>query len=207
MLKKITLTLYLSLLSLLVFSQKGTLKGVITDSKGEGILQANVIVDISKGLATASGIDGDYELELEAGKYLILYKSLSKKDKIVSTIIVAGETKIQNVVLEDYEEEHATILLGMGEQEYIQVGRGTQSGNDIIMGENDKTVSRTHVRITAHKQGFFVEDLSTMGTYVDGQKIEKNKKKFVNSKNNIVLGKKNCVLDLAHFKIQSLLGK
>ena len=112
----------------------------------------------------------------------------------------------QNVI-EDDEEEHATILLGMGEQEYIQVGRGTQSGNDIIIGENDKTVSRTHVRITAYKQGFFVEDLSTMGTYVDGQKIEKNKKKFVTSKNNIVLGKKNCVLDLAHFKIQSLLEK
>ncbi|HIP27881.1 MAG TPA: FHA domain-containing protein [Sulfurospirillum arcachonense] len=110
-------------------------------------------------------------------------------------------------VVEDDEEEHATILLGMGEQKYIQIGRGTQSGNDIIMGEEDKTVSRIHVRITAHKQGFFIEDLSTMGTYVDGHKIEKNKKKFVTSKNNIVLGKKNCVLDLAHLKIQSLLGK
>jgi len=109
-------------------------------------------------------------------------------------------------VEEQDEEEHATVLLGMGAQEYIQVGRGTQSGNDIIVGEDDKTVSRTHVRITAHKQGFFIEDLSTMGTYVDGQKIEKNKKKFVTRKNNIALGKKNCILDLSHLKIQSLLG-
>lgn len=108
-------------------------------------------------------------------------------------------------VEEDDDEEHATILLGMGTQKYIQVGRGTQSGNDIIMGEEDKTVSRTHVRISAYKQGFFMEDLSTMGTYVDGQKIEKNKKKFVTTKSNIVLGKKNCILDLGHLKIQSLL--
>ncbi len=113
----------------------------------------------------------------------------------------------ENVTLveETLHEEDSTILLGGERDTYIQVGRGSQSGNDIIIGENDKTVSRIHLKITAHKQGFFIEDLSSMGTYVDDKRIEKNVKKFVTSKSKVVLGKKNCILDLYDYKIQALL--
>jgi hypothetical protein len=105
------------------------------------------------------------------------------------------------------EDESATVLLGGDRETYVQVGRGSQSGNDIIIGENDKTVSRIHLKITAHKQGFFLEDLSSMGTYVNGERIEKNVKKFVTAKHSIGLGKKGCTLDLMHHKIQILLDK
>jgi len=112
------------------------------------------------------------------------------------------------VVEENIEEdESATVLLGGNREAYVQVGRGSQSGNDIVVGENDKTVSRIHLKITAHKQGFFLEDLSSMGTYVNGERIEKNVKKFVTAKHRIGLGKKNCTLDLTHIKIQTLLNK
>ncbi len=105
------------------------------------------------------------------------------------------------------EEESATVLLGGDREAYVQVGRGSQSGNDIIIGENDKTVSRIHLKITAHKQGFFLEDFSSMGTYVNEERIEKNVKKFVSTKHTIALGKKGCVLDLMDRKIQALLNR
>jgi hypothetical protein len=111
-------------------------------------------------------------------------------------------------VIEEDEVEANTVLLSSAisnETDSIQVGRGQQSGNDIVIGENDKTVSRVHLRITAHEHGFFLEDLSSMGTYVNGERIDKNSKKFVTPRHQIVLGKKNCILDLNHPKIQGLL--
>lgn len=88
----------------IVNAQDAILKGIITDENGEGIIQASVIVDVSKSLATTTGIDGDYELKLPAGEYLVLYKSLSKEDKIIKTVLKAGETKVQNIVLKDKAE-------------------------------------------------------------------------------------------------------
>ena len=103
------------------------------------------------------------------------------------------------------EEEESTIMVFSNNREsYIQIGRGTQNDNDIVLGENDKTISRVHLRITAHKQGFFIEDLSSMGTYVNEERIKKNVKKFVTMKHHVVLGKKNCLLDLSDVKIQAL---
>lgn len=99
----IFLTFCIFLISI-VNSQNAILKGFITDENGEGIIQATVIVDVSKNQATTSGIKGDYELKLPAGEYLVLYKSLSKKDKTVKIILKPGETTIQNVLLEDKAE-------------------------------------------------------------------------------------------------------
>ena len=105
----------------------------------------------------------------------------------------------------DSDDETSTVLLGIEQIHYIQVGRGIHNGNDIIIGKEDRTVSRIHLKVTPHRQGFFIEDLSTIGTYVDDKKIDKNNKKFVTSQNKIILGKNNCELDLSHFKIQGLL--
>ncbi len=101
-------------------------------------------------------------------------------------------------------EENTTVLLNGEYKKSIQVGRGRQSANDIILGETDKTVSRIHLKISPHKQGFFLEDFSSMGTYVDGMRLEKNVKKFVTAKHVVRLGKKECHLDLSDLKIQAL---
>jgi hypothetical protein len=120
-------------------------------------------------------------------------------------------SKIENITIvedDDLEDgEHTTVLIGVDRNPQVQIGRGTQSGNDIVVCENDKTVSRVHLKITPHKQGFFLEDTSSMGTFVDGERIEKNSKKFVTVKNKIILGRKNCLVDLSHFKIQALLER
>ena len=105
------------------------------------------------------------------------------------------------------DEGTSTVLLENVSQGSLQIGRGRHSGNDIVLCVDDKTVSRVHVRITPHQHGFFLEDLSSMGTYVDGEPIEKNVKKFVTPEHDIVLGKNRCRLDLRDPQIQSLLSK
>lgn len=130
-----------------------------------------------------------------------VHKSTTPQENIDTIVEDFGNISHKEILDED---GLSTILLGGSNSNVVQVGRGTQSGNDIILGENDKTVSRTHIKITRYKQGFFIEDLSSMGTYVDGIEIKKNKKKFVTVKNVIILGKKGCSLDLNHATIQAL---
>lgn len=158
--------------------------------------------------------------EIEQLTKVLHLQDIKKEDNIIQhieeipEINFSEDISLERVVQENVtvveetsdEEEDSTVLLGETNR-YIQVGRGTQSGNDIIIGENDKTVSRIHLRITPHKQGFFIEDLSSMGTYVDNERIEKNVKKFVTAKSRVLLGKKNCILDLYDYKIQALLKK
>lgn len=119
-------------------------------------------------------------------------------------LVFGNVTVIEEEVKESKSEENCTVLLNGEYKKCIQVGRGLQSGNDIILGKGDKTVSRIHLKVSPHKQGFFLEDLSSMGTYVDGERLEKSVKKFVTEKHRVVLGKKECFLDLSDFKIQAL---
>ena len=53
-------------IALTSFSQTAKLSGKIVDEKGEGLIQANVVIDASKGLATVTDFDGNYELALVA---------------------------------------------------------------------------------------------------------------------------------------------
>ncbi len=101
---RITFVIIFTLLFSIINAQDAILKGVITDEDGEGIIQGSVIIDISKSQATTTGIDGDYELKLPAGKYSVLYRSLSKKDETIEIVLKTGETKIQNLTLEDKAE-------------------------------------------------------------------------------------------------------
>ncbi len=115
---------------------------------------------------------------------------------------------VPNIIIPDPEEDENTHTVIIDRNELcLQVGRGTQNGNDIILGESDKTVSRVHLNIYPHKNGAFIEDLSSMGTYVDGERLEKGIKKFVTISSKIKLGRKGCTLDLSDFKIQKFLDK
>lgn len=90
---------------------------------------------------------------------------------------------------------------------YVQVGRSDKEehGNDIIF-KDDKTLSRVHLVVTAYKGGFFIEDKSANGTFVNAQKIEKGVKQFVKPSDEIVLGRNGTKLNLNEQKIQDLLN-
>lgn len=104
---------YISLISLLlvsisIFSQKGILRGKITDANtGEELPFVNVYVktDVSKG--TSTDFEGNYTLKLEPGTYEIIYTFVSFSDKIITLKVEAGKNYTKNISL--YE---ATEMIG-----------------------------------------------------------------------------------------------
>lgn len=50
---------------------KTSVKGRVLDETGEGVFSASVVIDASKGWATATDFDGNYMLEVPAGTYTI----------------------------------------------------------------------------------------------------------------------------------------
>jgi hypothetical protein len=152
----------------------------------------------------------------EQKKLIELSKDISKDDTyafeavLPEAFMFEEETVIESEPALSYEnQENAhddTILIGGNHSstQYVQIGRSETSSNDIVLGKDDTSISRIHAKITAHEQGFFIEDLSSQGTYVNGERIEKNTKKFVTRDSHIVLGKKGYVLDLSQHQIQAL---
>ena len=58
------------LFPLLLFSQKGKIKGKLTDDSGAPLIGVNIMTNTSVG--TISDINGLYVLELESGEYSVL---------------------------------------------------------------------------------------------------------------------------------------
>ncbi|MBK7959256.1 MAG: carboxypeptidase-like regulatory domain-containing protein [Bacteroidetes bacterium] len=83
-------------------AQTAILKGKITEKENNlPMIQAKVVVDISKGLATTSNVDGNYELKLNPGTYEIVFGYIGKVDRTETITIQENEVKILNVSLSD----------------------------------------------------------------------------------------------------------
>jgi len=91
-------------MTLTSFSQSAKLSGKIVDEKGEGLIQANVVIDASKGLATVTDFDGNYELALDEGTYTVTYRYVGKEEQKLKITLAAGEKKVQNITLTDKEK-------------------------------------------------------------------------------------------------------
>ncbi len=102
--KKFTFLFLLNLSIFGAFAQNATLKGKVLESNGEAAIQANVIIDISKGWAGVTDFDGFYSIALPAGTYAVLYKYIGKEDQIMKITLGPGETKNQNVTFSDKVE-------------------------------------------------------------------------------------------------------
>lgn len=111
MTKKITLILLTVLMQSFLWAQDATLKGKVTEPNGEGIIQASVMVDVSKGWAVATDIDGNYSLKLPAGEHTVTYRSLGMKDKTINIVLKAGETKVQNITMQEEAKMINTIVV------------------------------------------------------------------------------------------------
>lgn len=84
---------------ILAFSQNAKIEGQLVDEKKEPIVQATVIVDAAKGLATVTDIDGFYELSLPPGTYDVTFKSMSKEDQVIKVTLTEGEKRTINLTL------------------------------------------------------------------------------------------------------------
>lgn len=92
------------LMSITAFAQTAKLSGKVIDEKGEGLIQANVIIDASKGLATVTDFDGNYELVLEEGTYTVTYRYIGKEEVKLKISLTGSEKKVQNVTLTEKEK-------------------------------------------------------------------------------------------------------
>lgn len=99
------------------YAQDATLKGKITDEDGMAAIQANVIVDASKGWATVTDFDGNYSLTLPAGTYAVLFKYVGKEDKVMQITLSEGEVKTQNVRFKEKIEMINTVVVSASKYE------------------------------------------------------------------------------------------
>ncbi len=99
--QKILYALCFTLLSLTTYAQNGKITGKVTDEKGEPLLGATVVIDVSKNQATTADYDGNYELSVPAGTYTVVYHSVGKEDTKLTVTLKDGENQVQNVVIKD----------------------------------------------------------------------------------------------------------
>jgi outer membrane receptor protein involved in Fe transport len=101
--KKGLLAYCLLFFSATIFAQNAKIEGTIKDEKGEGLIQANVIIDAAKGQATVSDFDGNYELSVPAGTYTVTYRYIGKEDVIVKITLKEGDVVTKNISLKEKE--------------------------------------------------------------------------------------------------------
>ena len=99
--KKILYSLCCTLIAFSLHAQNAKIDGRITDEKGEGLISANVIIDASKGQATVTDFDGNYELSIPAGTYDVTYRYVGKEEYKTKITLKEGEKKTINVTLKD----------------------------------------------------------------------------------------------------------
>ncbi len=111
------LCLLISISHSYLFSQKAVLKGIVKDEKGEPVFSANVVIDIAKGIATSTDFDGNYKLNLDAGKYTVSYKYVGMQEQIINVTLAAGEEKIININMKEKEEIMNTVVISASKYE------------------------------------------------------------------------------------------
>ena len=115
--KKLLLAL-LGMVMALSLSAQTTVKGIVTDEKGEPLIGAGVMVE-GTTVGTITGIDGDYVLTLPEGAVNLVFSFIGLADQ---TVPIAGQTEI-NVVL----KEDQTFL-----DEVVVVGYATVKRRDLL---------------------------------------------------------------------------
>ena len=96
MLSRLLLITIALLTSIIIFSQKGIIRGKITDANtGEELPFVNVYVktDVSKG--TSSDFEGNYTLKLEPGTYEIVVSFVSYSEQLINIKVEAGKNYTQ----------------------------------------------------------------------------------------------------------------
>jgi outer membrane receptor protein involved in Fe transport len=115
--KQTLILLYFSIMCLFATAQNATLKGIVKDEKGEPAIQANVIIDASRGLATVTNFDGEYTLSLPPGDYSVLYRYLGKEDVTIKITLTEGQTLTRDVTLKDKVELINTVVVSASKYE------------------------------------------------------------------------------------------
>lgn len=93
------ITFFLSILSLSLSAQQGTLKGNITSSDGP-VVNASVFVE-NTTIGTITDLDGNYSFKLDAGTYPIKVQMLGYKTEETTIVIEKGATKTYSIKMRE----------------------------------------------------------------------------------------------------------
>lgn len=97
---------------------KGTLKGVVTDTKtGETLIGASVVLESDKATGAATDFDGNYSFQLPAGTHKILFSFTGYGSKTKEVTIKAGQTTTLNMDLGLAVKELGAVVVSAGKFE------------------------------------------------------------------------------------------
>lgn len=71
-------------------------KGKVLDEKGEPIFSANVVIDAVKGWASTTNFEGEFSIDLPAGKYYVMVSYIGYENKIQEIVLAKNESKTLN---------------------------------------------------------------------------------------------------------------
>jgi TonB-linked SusC/RagA family outer membrane protein len=136
--KKLILTSFFLLLTSFIFCQKGSISGVITDDKKEGL--PGVTISIEKTTkATSADIDGSYKLgDIEPGKHIVVFSMIGYSTQKKEINVTAGQDiKINITLKEDVLNLEEVVVVGYGRRQKRDV---TGSIETIKSGELEQIV-------------------------------------------------------------------
>src|ERR1051326_6245672 len=108
--------LFFVLTSSFLCAQEGLIKGRVTDSLSkEGIVNAIVLTDGKNGVAT--DVNGNYELKLPGGKYVLTFAFTGYRSQMVSVTLMAGESQQIDVQLSESITDLGTVVVSAGKFE------------------------------------------------------------------------------------------
>lgn len=94
------------------FAQNVTVKGKVTDMRGDPVIGATIMDSSNKAVGTLTDLDGNYSISVPSNTTL-LFTCIGYADQ---TIAVAGKTEINITLSEDNELLDETIVIGYGTQ-------------------------------------------------------------------------------------------
>lgn len=111
-------TLVLSVMAFSLFAQNITVSGSVSDSKGEPIIGATILIVGESGRGTVTDFDGNYLLESVASNSTLQFSYVGMKTQDIS---VNGRTKINVVLTEDSELLEEVVVVGFGTQKKVNL--------------------------------------------------------------------------------------
>ena len=111
------LSVMLTLSATTLFAQNVTVKGKVTDSSGEPVIGATVMLSSNQSVGTQTDLSGNYSISVPSNASLIY----SCVGYATQTVAVAGRSVIDIVLAEDTEFLDETVVIGYGVQKKSDV--------------------------------------------------------------------------------------
>ena len=134
-------TLALLILAHCVYSQ-GILSGKITSmTSGEAIIGAYVLLQSDPSIGTVSDLDGNYKLELPAGKHKVLFKFSGMTTDTLAVDIESGQQIEANVSLKPKTLGKVDVIVGKFDQKVEELTYSVEVIKpDIIADKNTRSI-------------------------------------------------------------------